>query len=283
VLFTGAGGAVVEERRYEPFGSPIDASGASGSGQVDFASLDVDSLNHATDPSTGWSDAGARWFQPETARWQVLDPPTLEGQDKYAAEPWSLNPYQYTDSNPILYWDPDGRDKADVWKAPAVNTNLAPGQTLTATVAYAPILLPGGVKFWPLPTQAQLAGDATVKAAFTSAWNDSFSKGQNDLHEQGGWIYWNPATGLSIKRQTAGAGAAIPLWNPPVVDGSMVVGVFHTHPNASSDGWAPDPSPPDVHNAAIRNVPSFVVSDQGVFAYGATSYGSTGTVKLTNP
>jgi RHS repeat-associated protein len=110
-LFTDAGGGLVEERRYEPFGEPIDALAAGQVGPVSFGDLDWSALNHQVDPATGWTYHGARWFAPETARWLAVDPPTLSGDVKYAGEPWALHPYQYTDQNPILYWDPDGREK----------------------------------------------------------------------------------------------------------------------------------------------------------------------------
>jgi RHS repeat-associated protein len=117
-LFTDDDGAVLEERRYEPFGAPIDALRPAGAGQVDFASVDQSVLNRPVDPATGWSDHGARWFAPETARWLSIDPPTMEALPELAEKPWSIHPYQYTDQNPVLYWDPDGRQPAKV-NAPA--------------------------------------------------------------------------------------------------------------------------------------------------------------------
>jgi RHS repeat-associated protein len=105
VMFTDEAGAVVEERRHEPFGAPID--------HADYASLDQGPLGKPVDAATGWSFHGARWYQPESARWLSVDPPTLEpNAKKYMAEPWALHPYQYVDQNPVLYWDPDGRDKS---------------------------------------------------------------------------------------------------------------------------------------------------------------------------
>jgi hypothetical protein len=42
----------------------------------------------------------------------------MEALPELADEPWSLHPYQYTGQNPVLYWDPDGRQPAKV-NAPA--------------------------------------------------------------------------------------------------------------------------------------------------------------------
>lgn len=121
-IFTDASGNVAEERRYEPFGTPIDARkhghGADVVGAPDFAAQDLNSLNKRTDVATGWSDHGARWMAPETARWLTPDPAIVGPDPKLMIAPWALHPYQYVEQNPTAYWDPDGRN-------PAVGT-LAP-------------------------------------------------------------------------------------------------------------------------------------------------------------
>jgi RHS repeat-associated protein len=113
-LFTDASGAVVEERRFEPFGTPIDARKKVGSGYVvgdaDFVARDLNDLNKRTDVATGWSYHGARWLAPETARWLTPDPPVKAPDPKFMEQPWALNPYQYVEQNPVAYWDPDGRE-----------------------------------------------------------------------------------------------------------------------------------------------------------------------------
>ena len=53
---------------------------------------------------------------PETARWLSGDPPTKAPDAKFMGSPWSLNPYQYVEQNPLLYWDPDGRDLSIIWR-----------------------------------------------------------------------------------------------------------------------------------------------------------------------
>lgn len=111
VLFTDESGAVVEERRYEPFGEPIDRLGPSGAGPVDFKGLDIGPLNKPVDPSTGWSYHGARWFASETGRWITNDPAVLTPDAGFAMNPWTLHPYAYVENDPISYWDPDGHRK----------------------------------------------------------------------------------------------------------------------------------------------------------------------------
>jgi RHS repeat-associated protein len=90
---------VADERRFEPFGEPIDAN------------MGVDpynSLNKERNAETGWSYHGARWMAPQTARWLTPDPPVKGPQPRHVAEPWELNPYQYAAGSPVLYWDPNG-------------------------------------------------------------------------------------------------------------------------------------------------------------------------------
>lgn len=112
-LITDAAGTVLEERRYEPFGEPVDAlrDGVPATGP----SLDLEphnSLNKPTDPRTGFSYHGARWLAPAVARWLAPDPAIKAPDAKFMAAPWDLNPYQYVSQNPTLFWDPDGARKA---------------------------------------------------------------------------------------------------------------------------------------------------------------------------
>ena len=52
---------------------------------------------------------------------------------------------------------------------------------------------------------------------------------------------------LAFRRQAAGGGAAINLNvpPPPLLADSIVVAIFHTHPNLGL-GWTPGPSPVDL-------------------------------------
>jgi RHS repeat-associated protein len=105
-VITRADGSVLDERRYEPFGAAI--------GAIDFALDPHNALNKETDATTGWSDHGARWLAPETARWLTPDPPVKAPDPKFMAQPWALHPYQYVEQNPVLFWDPDGREPKSV-------------------------------------------------------------------------------------------------------------------------------------------------------------------------
>jgi RHS repeat-associated protein len=118
VVFTDGSGHLLEERRYEPFGAPIDARIQTSSGPVvghpDTVARDLNELNKRTDAATGWSDHGARWLAPETGRWLTTDPLVIGPNPSFMAAPWALHPYQYVNQNPVAYWDPDGRQVAAI-------------------------------------------------------------------------------------------------------------------------------------------------------------------------
>lgn len=101
-LITRDGGAIKEERRFEPFGQPIE-------GTLDKTVDPMNNLNRETNPDTGWSYHGARWMMPQTARWTAPDPAVKGPDAKKMIEPWGLNPYSYVKQSPTMYWDPDGQ------------------------------------------------------------------------------------------------------------------------------------------------------------------------------
>ena len=113
VLTTNADGTPREERRYEPFGQPVDARFNGVVGAIDFRREPQNSLGKMTDPGTGWSDHGARWMQPQAARWTSPDPLVSGPSPQQLSQPWALNPYVYASQSPSRFWDPTGlRDAA---------------------------------------------------------------------------------------------------------------------------------------------------------------------------
>jgi RHS repeat-associated protein len=116
-LITREDATVLDERRHEPFGAGIDSfrelpGGGTEIAAVDYARDPHNVLNQQSDPATGWSDHGARWLAPETGRWLTPDPPVKAPDPKFMTAPWALHPYQYVNQNPVLYWDPDGKQPA---------------------------------------------------------------------------------------------------------------------------------------------------------------------------
>ncbi|HLX78895.1 MAG TPA: RHS repeat-associated core domain-containing protein, partial [Acidimicrobiales bacterium] len=128
IVITG-GGAVLEERRYEPFGQPIDEKGPGGVTSVNFATEPQNILGKFTDANSGWSYHGARWMAPQTARWLTPDPWTKIPDPIFLLSPWSTNPYQFVEQRPTEMWDPNGRNSVMFG---SVSDNLATHQHMTA-------------------------------------------------------------------------------------------------------------------------------------------------------
>lgn len=99
-VVTDGGGEVLEERVFEPYGTPL---------WVD-ADYELERLGwngKAVDPSTGWSDHGARWHATRFARWLSVDPP-LKGPGGLVEHGLAATPYGFVAGNPVVFWDPDG-------------------------------------------------------------------------------------------------------------------------------------------------------------------------------
>jgi RHS repeat-associated protein len=147
-LMTRADGTVLEERRYEPFGQPIDAysetpGGGSQIGLVDHEHEPRNVLNKETDARTGWSFHGARWMAPELAMWLSPDPPVKAPDPKFMLSPWDLHPYQYVRQNPLLYWDPDGN--APAWLHTVLDVgSFIPGVGVAVDLVHAGIYVSEG-------------------------------------------------------------------------------------------------------------------------------------------
>jgi RHS repeat-associated protein len=122
-LTTNADGTLREERRYEPFGQPVDANVAGTLGPVDFRRELQNSLGKLTNPNTGWSYHGARWMQPQTARWTSPDA-AVKGPDLGT---FGRNPYAYVNQNPVLSWDPTGNFEDPVHGALTYKLAIAAG------------------------------------------------------------------------------------------------------------------------------------------------------------
>jgi RHS repeat-associated protein len=125
-LITDGGGNAIDERRFEPFGEPIDAN-------MDQDPYNI--LNKERNKETGWSYHGARWMMPQTARWLTPDPPAKVPDKKFMGEPWGMNPYSYVNQNPTMYWDPVGADGEQQFKIAFVDQT----QTAPSAKCWAPL------------------------------------------------------------------------------------------------------------------------------------------------
>ena len=108
----GAGDKLItQETNYYPFGKTIST--------LSHTSLTIGDMNQnrylynskelQDDNGLNWYDYGARFYDPEIARWHVIDPLAENGYE------WS--PYNYAFNNPVLFIDPDGK-----WPLPGPKT-----------------------------------------------------------------------------------------------------------------------------------------------------------------
>ncbi len=119
------------------------------------------------------------------------------------------------------------------------------------------------------PTATELLNHPAVRVALDEAWADSQADDATGRHEEGGWIYMALISGeITVRRAPLGSRAAIDLGHPPVVQGNVVVGKFHTHPNPSAEGWNPGPSVADAAIDAIHGVPDLIRADHGDYVCG---------------
>src|ERR1700722_4323516 len=116
------------------------------------------------------------------------------------------------------------------------------------------------------PSAAELQANPVVQTALAAAWADSLPDDSIQRHEEGGWIYQNLTDNeIQILRADRGRQSSLNLMNPPELDGWVVVGKFHTHPNPTAEGWDPGPSPQDRRIDAIHGVPDLIQADDGVY------------------
>jgi hypothetical protein len=122
------------------------------------------------------------------------------------------------------------------------------------------------------PTANELLAHPAVTEALDRAWADSQPDDPRRRHEEGGWIYMNVSTGqITIRRAPTGMQTAIDLSDPPLLDDSVIVGKFHTHPNPTSEGWNSRPSASDLSVDERHGVPDLVRADDGVHLSGPES------------
>lgn len=122
------------------------------------------------------------------------------------------------------------------------------------------------------PTANELLANPIVLRALDEAWADSQVDDATRRHEEGGWVYMDVATrAVAIRRAAPGRQTAVDLSSPPLIEGCVVVGKYHTHPNPSSEGWNPRPSASDSSIDERHGVPDLVRADSGVYLSGPDS------------
>jgi hypothetical protein len=82
----------------------------------------------------------------------------------------------------------------------------------------------------------------------------------------------NVVTGeLTVRRAAAGHQSEVNLNDAPHVSEHIVVGLFHTHPNPSAEGWEPGPSETDRYADERDGVPDLIRADNGIHVSGPES------------
>jgi len=121
-------------------------------------------------------------------------------------------------------------------------------------------------------TAEQLRQHPTVLDALEEAWNESQADVPDERHEEGGWIYMDTTTGtVSIRRAERGRQASIRLGDPPILDGSVVIATFHTHPQRAAEGWHTGPSSHDRKSAEKLGVPCLIRAEDDIHVTGPGS------------
>jgi RHS repeat-associated protein len=93
-------GAIVDSKVRDPYGKTLGSTGTA---------TNIGFQSDWTDPTNGLVRMGARWYNPQTARFTSRD--TYPGEiGAYA----TLNRYTYGLNNPLKYTDPDGHVNADL-------------------------------------------------------------------------------------------------------------------------------------------------------------------------
>ena len=119
------------------------------------------------------------------------------------------------------------------------------------------------------PSATELQVDPTVQAAFAAAWADSFPDDPQLRHEEGGFIYYNPTTGMiAIRRTRPGFRNELDLSHPPTVRNSFLIAIFHTHPSPAAVGSMPDPSRDDHELADGAGIPFFTITEEQTYVIG---------------
>ncbi len=237
---TSGSGSVTDAYYYTAFGEELAKTGSTENR--------FRYVGEQWDVNAGFYYNRARWYSPEQGRFTAVDP--VLGQPR---EPITMHRYIYTKNNPISFIDPSGNNYTLV----GLMVGMGVSSVLAANA------MPIFKQMIP-PTGYELSTKPNVKSEIESSWRASDVNDSRKRHEEGGWIYMNPANkDIVTRRGTSGTQISIDLSYPPILPEYYVVGDFHTHPNPTSEGCEPGPSPDDISGQARIGVPGIIRSDQG--------------------
>ena len=246
-------GTVIDHIDYSAFGEVLDESDPAEGDRFKFAGMQYDSV-------IGQYYDQARWYDPESGRFDSSDPAGLAAGDD--------NTYRYTANGPTNFTDPTGDETAQQKKEREVrqwrNQHWfnPPDPNTQQDPAIPKWHHPGA----PTPDQLcqMIMNNQAVINAMNAAWQDMID--HPGTGERGGWILWNPATN-QITVSTAGAKPYkgrngqnfINLRNPSPVNGfPIVVATFHAHPGVDQF-CLKNPSTDDRNATTGFGVPGIIV------------------------
>ncbi|APU21383.1 RHS repeat-associated core domain [Actinoalloteichus sp. GBA129-24] len=272
------GAALTGSRAYDPFGQVVDTAGSTGI---------IGFQGDWTDPDTGMTNMGARWYDPASAAFLSRDDIDLPSSPSILT-----NRYTYGAGAPTNFIDPDGHLPWAVWLAIEAAKQAAkycarnPRKCADAGNS----IVDGISNAWDSMTNRKVPGSASAAPPSTNGWydqanNNCFPTCAASGNNGGGWgnwftsfwagMNWSSGSGggsgfwyLSGPGSGSGTGGTWTYYVPPPPDPAIEARRLNRenaieNPVALPDGWD-DPwygDGPDPSVSTSPSLPAWAVGD----------------------